>query len=242
MFKTRIFAGIALAALVVLPASSQVNNPGVRQDGAVSANDCTKWTGTGKIGSTGAPCYAVTPQALTKTDDTNVTVTLGGTPASALLQPVSLTLGWTGTLAAGRLNSNVVQGVINDTNVTGSIAAQNLTLGWTGALAFSRFVRGTDGQIIVANTGADSAYVTMSGDATLNSSGVFTLNTVNANVGSFGSASNCASFTVNAKGLITAASQTACTGQVSSVFGRTGAVTAQTSDYPVYLAAFMGGL
>jgi hypothetical protein len=39
---------------------------------------------------------------LTKTDDTNVTLSLGGTPASALLQPVSITLGWTGQLAVGR--------------------------------------------------------------------------------------------------------------------------------------------
>ena len=40
--------------------------------------------------------------ALTKTDDTNVTLTLGGTPASALLAATSLTLGWTGQLAVGR--------------------------------------------------------------------------------------------------------------------------------------------
>ena len=39
---------------------------------------------------------------LTKTDDTNVTLSLSGTPASALLQPVSITLGWTGQLAVGR--------------------------------------------------------------------------------------------------------------------------------------------
>lgn len=43
-----------------------------------------------------------TPAALTKTDDTNVTLTLGGTPATALLQATSLTLGWTGTLAETR--------------------------------------------------------------------------------------------------------------------------------------------
>ena len=35
----------------------------------------------------------VTPSALTKTDDTNVTLTLGGTPSTSLLQAVSLTLG-----------------------------------------------------------------------------------------------------------------------------------------------------
>ncbi len=48
---------------------------------------------------------SVTPSALTKTDDTNVTLTIGGTPSTALLQAVSLTLGWTGTLADGRIAS-----------------------------------------------------------------------------------------------------------------------------------------
>jgi len=43
-----------------------------------------------------------TPSALTKTDDSNVTLTLGGTPATALLQAVSLTLGWTGQLSVAR--------------------------------------------------------------------------------------------------------------------------------------------
>jgi hypothetical protein len=47
----------------------------------------------------------VTPSALTKVDDTNVTLTLGGTPSTALLEAVSLTLGWTGTLADSRITS-----------------------------------------------------------------------------------------------------------------------------------------
>lgn len=80
----------------------------------------------------------VTPAALTKVDDTNITLTLGGTPSTALLQATSITAGWTGTLASGRLNSNVVQGVTNDTNITGSISTQNLTLGWSGTLASGR--------------------------------------------------------------------------------------------------------
>lgn len=40
--------------------------------------------------------------ALTKTDDTNVTLTLGGSPTKALLAATSLTLGWAGTLSAAR--------------------------------------------------------------------------------------------------------------------------------------------
>jgi hypothetical protein len=76
--------------------------------------------------------------ALTKADDTNVTLTLGGSPTSALLNATSVTVGWTGTLAAARLNANVVQGITNDTNINGSITAQNLTLAWTGTLANAR--------------------------------------------------------------------------------------------------------
>lgn len=81
---------------------------------------------------------SVTPSALTRVNDTNITLTLGGTPATALLQAASITAGFTGTLAATRLNANVVQAVTNDTNVTGSVATQTLTLGWTGTLAATR--------------------------------------------------------------------------------------------------------
>jgi hypothetical protein len=47
----------------------------------------------------------VTPSALTKTDDTNITLTLSGTPATALLQAVGIAVGWTGTLADSRIAS-----------------------------------------------------------------------------------------------------------------------------------------
>lgn len=50
---------------------------------------------------------ALTPAALTKTDDTNVTMTLGGTPTTALLQAVSMALGWTGQLATSRGGTGV---------------------------------------------------------------------------------------------------------------------------------------
>jgi hypothetical protein len=39
---------------------------------------------------------------LSRTNDTNVTLTLAGTPSTALLQTTSITAGWTGTLAAAR--------------------------------------------------------------------------------------------------------------------------------------------
>lgn len=49
---------------------------------------------------------AITPAALTKTDDTNVTLTLGGSPSTALLNAASITAGWTGTLAIARGGTN----------------------------------------------------------------------------------------------------------------------------------------
>jgi hypothetical protein len=67
---------------------------------ALSSASANTWFGNATGGTT-------TPQfnasgSLTKTDDTNVTLTLGGTPTGSLLKGVSMTLGWTGTLAAAR--------------------------------------------------------------------------------------------------------------------------------------------
>ena len=45
---------------------------------------------------------ALSPAALSHVNDTNVTMTLGGTPLTALLQATSMTLGWTGQLSVAR--------------------------------------------------------------------------------------------------------------------------------------------
>jgi hypothetical protein len=94
---------------------------------------------------------SVTPAALTKIDDTNVTLSLGGTPATALLQATSLTLGWTGTLAASRGGTGVSSlgdiTKVDDTNVTltlggtpvgAVVSSTSFTLGWSGTLAINR--------------------------------------------------------------------------------------------------------
>lgn len=70
-------------------------------------------------------------------------------------------------------------------------------------------------------------YGLMSADATASGAGAITLATVNANVGTFGSATSCVTFTTNAKGLITAASQATCTPAIASITGMgTGVATA----------------
>ncbi|WP_156948877.1 hypothetical protein [Bradyrhizobium sp. WSM1417] len=70
-------------------------------------------------------------------------------------------------------------------------------------------------------------YGLTSGDATINGTGAVTFATVNANVGAFGSATQCVAHTVNAKGLITATSAVTCTPAIGSLTGTgTGVITA----------------
>jgi hypothetical protein len=72
-------------------------------DGAT--NDVIVTDGAGNLSWSPLPT-SVTPAALTKADDTNIKLTLGGTPATSLLQAVSITAEWAGTLADGRITSS----------------------------------------------------------------------------------------------------------------------------------------
>lgn len=89
---------------------------------------------TGAIGITGS--------ALTKVDDTNVTLTLGGTPATALLVAASITAGWTGQLAVGRGGtglSTFTSNVIYKGNTTSALAASSITDNGTAVVGTEPF-------------------------------------------------------------------------------------------------------
>jgi hypothetical protein len=77
--------------------------------------------------------------ALTRVDDTNVTLTLGGSPSSALLAATSLTLGWSGQLAISR----------GGTNGTATPTAGTVAYGTGSAYAFTS--AGTTGQVLLSN-------------------------------------------------------------------------------------------
>lgn len=70
--------------------------------GQGSMEEITVGSGLSLSGGTLTATGGVTPAALTRTNDTNVTLTLGGTPGTALLQATSLTLGWSGQLSIAR--------------------------------------------------------------------------------------------------------------------------------------------
>jgi len=61
-------------------------------------------------------------------------ISTSGVPSST--QPAFSDI--SGVAIAGQLPSTAVNAITNDTNVTGSISAQNLTLGWSGTLAKGR--------------------------------------------------------------------------------------------------------
>ena len=70
-------------------------NPDVLVDGP-------KWDAEHSLTGSVAASEITSGAELSKTDDTNVTLTLGGSPTTALLTATSITVGWTGSLAATR--------------------------------------------------------------------------------------------------------------------------------------------
>jgi hypothetical protein len=109
--------------------------------------------------TTGA--LSVTTGTLSKTDDTNVTLTLGGTPANALFNAVSLTLGWTGTLAASRGGTGL------SSLGTGVATALGVNVGSAGAFVTFNGALGTPSSGTATNLSGTAASLT-AGNVTTN--------------------------------------------------------------------------
>jgi hypothetical protein len=117
--------------------------------GVGSANQVLVSQGAGALPQW-ASVPGLTPAALTKTDDTNVTLTLGGSPNTALLQSTSLTLGWTGQLSVGRGGTGL-----------GTITAHNLMIGnGTSALTLLAPSATSGIPLISQGSSSDPAYGT----------------------------------------------------------------------------------
>lgn len=146
------------------------------------------------LGSSGTAPQWNAPAALTKTDDTNVTLTLGGSASTALLNAASLTLGWTGQLAVTRGGtglSTVAQGDIlyGSASNTLAVLAKNTTatryLSNTGssnnpAWAQIDLTNGVTGTLPVGNGGTGTATAFTAGSVVFaGASGVYTQDNAN---------------------------------------------------------------
>lgn len=119
------------------------------------------------------------------------------------------------------------------TNITGTAAG--LTAGSTSGNAATATTLQTGRTIAITG---DLAYTSPSFNGSANVTAAGTLATVNSNVGSFGSATQAPAVTVNAKGLVTAASNITVTPAVSSITGMgTGVSTFLTTPSSANLAA-----
>lgn len=107
----------------------------------MTGNTSVTFPTSGTLATT-AQIPSVTPAALTRVDDTNVTLTLGGTPATALLQATSITAGWSGQLAVSR----------GGTGLASATAYAVLCGGTTSTGAFQSVASvGTAGQVLTSN-------------------------------------------------------------------------------------------
>jgi hypothetical protein len=122
-----IYGGVS-GAVTVLTGNQSAVRQYLQQVGTGSASTAPVWGG---IVSTD-----ISGQAITRVNDTNVTLTLTGTPGNSVLNAVGLTLGWSGTLTAAR-------GGTGTGGVTG-IMLGNSTAPVTG-------ITGIGGQILRAN-------------------------------------------------------------------------------------------
>ena len=154
---------------------------------------------------------------------TNVGAITVDTTATAFAQDLSgtnYTAGAGGGLTLGGTAFSVNTGngiTITSNNVT-AVGTGLISVGASGIQIANS---SSNGQMILGNASNVATWTSLSGDAALSAAGALTLNTVNSNVGSFGASNAIPTFTVNAKGLITAASTAAVIAPASTLTGAT---------------------
>jgi hypothetical protein len=177
----------------VTTATSRSGTVGVNAP-VVAGQDYSKWTAQagattpGSLPISGAWAFkANTVNSLTVTSDFHLQLTnLAGTLADTLY-----------------LSS---EGLLQLPGYTAGIATFDASGNVTSAPVAPASISLTNSHILVGNASNVAADVAASGDLTLANTGAFTLNTVNSSVGTYGTASNVASVTLNGKGLVTSAS------------------------------------
>jgi len=138
--------------------------------------------------------------------------TIGSTVITSFLTSVGiLTGGATGSGFTVNIGASTVSGILlvpNGGTGAATLSNHGVLIG-AGTGVIQTATTGIAGAILTdQGAGADPAFKAVVGDFTFTANGTATLATVNSNIGSFGSSSSVSTFTVNAKGLLTAAGST----------------------------------
>jgi hypothetical protein len=141
-----------------------------------------------------------TPFPLTETDDTNVTLTLTGSPTVALLAAVNIAAGWTGTLSIARGGTGAGTATAAFNNLS-PLTTQGDLLTHT-LLSNVRLAIGNPNDLLLTD-GSLPLWAAMSGDATILSTGALTLANTAVTPATYGDATHVGQFTVDSKGRLT---------------------------------------
>lgn len=202
--------------------------------------------------STAIPNFTVNAKGLITAAGTNVVIapagTLTGTTLAANIVSSSLTS--VGTITTGVWNGTTIaiaNGGTGQTSASAAFGALSPLTTKGDILGYStlnaRIPVGTNGQVLTADSGqalgvvwstpVDTGITQLTGDATAgpgSGSQTLTFATVNGNVGTFGSSTAIPTFTVNAKGLLTAASTNAVVAPAGTLTGTTLAANVVSSS------------
>lgn len=171
------------------------------------------WPPQSSSGSSGVTSVNGLSGDLTLVAGTGITITPSGTN-------ITITAS---AFTAGNLTDTGTDGIIV-TGGTGAVIGSGTSLAQHVAdTTHNGYLSSTDWNTFNGKQASGSYITSLSGDGTASGPGAaaFTLTSVNANIGSFGSSTSIPSFTVNAKGLLTAAGSNVVIAPAGTLSGTT---------------------